>query len=73
MTNRQMQVLQWIRDYMRANGWSPSVREICEGFGWVSSSSGYLHLVSLERDGFLVRGAGYRQIRLTKKGKEATL
>lgn len=73
LTPGQHLVLQWVRDFIRANGWSPSIREACAGLGWSSPSTVHRHLTNLERGGYVERGAGIRQVRLTDKGKEVTL
>lgn len=69
----QDQLLQWIRDYMRSNGWSPSIREIGRAFDVSSPSTTHYHLVRMESEGLIERGDGPRQIKLTVKGKEKTL
>lgn len=71
--NRQLEMLQWIRDYTRANGWPPSLREIGLAFDWSTPSTTHYHMIKLERAGLVERGAGPRQIRLTKKGRRETL
>lgn len=72
-TEKQLAVLQWIRNFIRVYSWPPSIRDVCDGFSWGSTSTAYYHLNALERDGLIVRGSQPRQIRLTAKGKEETI
>lgn len=73
ITPRRLEALQWIRDFMRKNGWSPTVREVGTALGWASTSTTQYHLDRLRDDGLLERGAGPRQLRLTEQGREKTV
>jgi repressor LexA len=53
LTWRQRKVLQAIRDYMAANGCSPSSREIAEAAGLKSASSAMHHLRELKTAGYV--------------------
>ncbi|HVR29622.1 MAG TPA: transcriptional repressor LexA [Thermoanaerobaculia bacterium] len=55
LTPRQKEILEFIRDFRRANGYSPTHREICERFGFTSYGTVHKHLKLLERKGFLRR------------------
>lgn len=44
-------VYHFLVDFIAENGYSPSVREICEGTDLKSTSSVYNHLLTLERMG----------------------
>ncbi len=55
LTIRQRRVLEVIRDAIQAQGYPPSIREICEGTGLASSSSVAHQLKMLEQKGFLHR------------------
>lgn len=57
LTDRQKQILDYIRIAIRDNGFPPSVREIGEATGLKSSSSVHSHLTALERKGYLKRSA----------------
>lgn len=55
LTKRQSQVLEFIRDRIRAWGYPPTIREICEHLG-VSSTNGVSdHLKALKRKGLLTQ------------------
>ncbi|KUG04812.1 sos-response repressor and protease lexa [hydrocarbon metagenome] len=53
LTERQRQILTYIREKIRSSGYPPSVREIGQGVGLRSSSTVHNHLVQLEEKGFL--------------------
>ncbi len=55
LTERQRQVLHFIKDEIRKRGYPPSVREIGEAVGLSSSSTVHGHLARLEEKGFLRR------------------
>jgi repressor LexA len=67
---REVTVLRWIHEYIIEKGWSPSVRDISNGFGWGSVSSAHRYLVKLEQKGFLDRGLGPRQVKVTPAGRQ---
>ena len=54
-TQRQRQVLEWVRDFIQKHGMPPTVREIGGAFG-IKSSSVFDLLTALERKGHLRRG-----------------
>jgi repressor LexA len=55
LTERQRQVLQFIKDEIRAKGYPPSVREIGEAIGLSSSSTVHGHMARLEEKGYIRR------------------
>ena len=55
LTPRQEQVLEFIRESVRTNGYPPTVREICAGLDLSSPSTVHAHLANLERQGFIKR------------------
>lgn len=55
LTSRQKQILDYIKDTLRAKGYPPSVREIGEAVGLSSSSTVHTHLAKLENLGFIRR------------------
>lgn len=55
LTTRQEQVLEFVRGFMRMNGYPPTVREICAELDLSSPSTVHAHLANLERLGFLKR------------------
>ena len=55
LTARQQQVLEFIRESVRANGYPPTVREICAALNLSSPSTVHAHLANLERLGLIKR------------------
>lgn len=63
---RKTRILDFIAATLRTRGYPPSVREIARAVGLASTSAVHHHLMILERDGYLERGAAQsRAIRLT--------
>ena len=55
LTERQKQILEFILDFQRRNGISPTHREICEEFGYSSYGTVHKHLKLLTEKGFIQR------------------
>ncbi len=55
LTKRQQQVYDYIKSYIEAKGFGPTVREICEAVNLSSPSTVHVHLKSLEDKGVIVR------------------
>ena len=55
LTRRQEQVLDFVRESVRINGYPPTVREICAELGLSSPSTVHAHLANLERLGLIKR------------------
>lgn len=55
LTERQRQVLQFIKEEIAKKGYPPSVREIGEAIGLSSSSTVHGHMARLEEKGFIRR------------------
>ena len=55
LTARQRQILQFIRDFRRREGISPTHREIRDRFGYSSYGTVHKHLKLLEQKGYLKR------------------
>lgn len=53
LTKRQVEILGYIQEYIRANRYSPSYREIMRQFGFSSLGSVYKHIAVLKRKGLL--------------------
>lgn len=54
-SEKQMQILEYIRQEIDQKGYPPSVREICIAVGLRSTSSVHAHLTQLEKKGLLRR------------------
>ncbi len=57
LTKRQQEVLDFVRDTHHREGTSPTLREICDHFGFKSPKAAADHLSALERKGALSRHA----------------
>jgi len=55
LTRRQKQVLDFIGDFVRDNGYSPSYEEIAAGMGLASLATVHKHISALESKGYLRR------------------
>ena len=63
---RKRRILEFVAATLRDRGYPPSVREIAHAVDLASTSAVHHHLQSLEREGYLERGAAQsRAIRLT--------
>jgi len=64
-TRMQMEVLEAIESYIEKHRFSPSLKELCDAIGTVSTGSMTKHLAGLEACGVIKRRRGSRQIFLT--------
>lgn len=55
ITERQREVLGFIKDYIASNGYPPSLRDICARFGIKGPKNAGKHLEALEKKGFIRR------------------
>lgn len=55
ITDKQQQILDYIKSEMRDKGFPPAVREICEAVHLKSTSSVHAHLEALEKNGYIRR------------------
>jgi repressor LexA len=58
LTERQTQLLNFLRDHQREHGVMPSTREIQRFFGFASQTAAMSHLRALEKKGVIQRYAG---------------
>ncbi len=58
LTKRQSQILEFIHQRIRDNGYAPSIREITEAFRFRSPTTVRSHLALLEKKGALTRAKG---------------
>ncbi|OQB15895.1 MAG: LexA repressor [Firmicutes bacterium ADurb.Bin193] len=57
LTKKQAEILNFITKFISANGYPPSVREICTAVGLKSTSSVHAHLCALERLGYITKSS----------------
>ena len=55
ITDKQREILEYIKEMILKKGYPPAVREICEAVHLTSTSSVHSHLESLEKNGYIRR------------------
>lgn len=74
LTERQIQCLRYLYQYIKEYGYPPSLREVMNEMGISSLRCGQTHLESLERKGMITRpkkcdiGSNARAIQIQPKG-----
>lgn len=53
LTKKQKRILDYLKDFIRNHGYSPSFEEICQAFGYTSLATVYEHLTNLEAKGYI--------------------
>jgi repressor LexA len=61
LTERQRDILQFIRDFKSERGVAPTHREICDHFGFSSYGTVYKHLSLLEKKGLIRRDSNQKR------------
>ena len=52
-SNKKQEILQFLTDFIRENGYAPSVREICHAVGLKSTATVHYHLNALRDEGLI--------------------
>ena len=68
LSDRQLQVLRFVRDHVAAQGRPPTLREIADALGFSSHSSAQACITSLVNKGALERSPHHRGLRLSGAG-----
>lgn len=55
ISDKQQEILEYMKEQILAKGYPPSVREICTAVGLKSTSSVHSHLETLEKNGYIRR------------------
>jgi repressor LexA len=63
LTEKQEKVLKAIEDFVLANGYSPTIRQLGELLDIVNPSAVFKHVLSLEKKGYLTRDKGEINLR----------
>lgn len=58
LTDRQAQVLEFIRDFQAEHGYPPTVREVAASFGFRSPRAAHDHMKALQKKGYLRAAPG---------------
>lgn len=53
LSSKQAQVLTFLMDFNAEHGFPPTIRELCDHFGFRSLNTGHFHLRSLEKKGYI--------------------
>lgn len=53
ITDKQRAVYDWVVEYCESNGYSPTIRELCEAFSIKSTNGVMAHLHPLRKKGWL--------------------
>ena len=61
LSDKQVKILQYIKDELTLRGYPPSIREICKAVGLNSTSSVHAHLNTLENKGYIRKGTNKRR------------
>ena len=61
LSDKQIKILQFIKDELTLRGYPPSIREICKAVGLSSTSSVHAHLNTLEDKGYIKKGTNKRR------------
>lgn len=73
LTNRQREILNFIRDMIVDRGYGPTLREIGERFAINSPNGIMCHIKALEKKGFITRERNLaRSITLTNQAKQGS-
>ena len=66
ITQKQLEILEYIKQQILERGYPPAVREICDAVHLKSTSSVHSHLETLEKNGYIRREPVERDARLKK-------
>ncbi|WP_326909094.1 transcriptional repressor LexA [Sedimentibacter sp. MB31-C6] len=61
LSDKQVKILEYIKDELTFRGYPPSIREICKAVGLSSTSSVHAHLNTLEKKGYIKKGTNKRR------------
>src|SRR5216117_3062775 len=72
VTERQRDILEFIREFQKGRGVAPTHREICDHFGFSSYGTVYKHLSLLEKKGLIRRDWNQKRgVELVDNDREA--
>lgn len=72
VTERQLEVLKVVRDFINEHGYPPTLREIGDHFKITSLRGVTVHLDALEKRGYIKRGSGPRTIQILHPAYQPT-
>ena len=73
LTNRQEDILNYIKKYIADHGYPPAIREICAGVGLSSPATVFVHVKNLENAGYIkTTNNKFRTIEILVENEYAT-
>ena len=69
ITQRQAEVLRYIKGYIKKKGYAPSHAEICKYFGFKSQQASLGHINALKRKGYIEEGRYDHKTKIKTKEK----
>lgn len=71
VTSSTLDVLHFVREYIADHGWAPTIREICSGMGYASTSTVHWHLHNLAEQRYIEHLPGSpRAIRILERPQD---
>jgi len=67
ISDKQIQIMSVIKDYIEAHGWPPTTHDICHALSIRSTSTVNRHLKELARLGYIELGPGVARIRIIRE------
>lgn len=67
LTQRQREIYDFIKNFLKKTGYPPTIREISENFGFLSPTGALVHIEALEKKGYIKREHASRGIKLIEK------
>jgi len=64
LNEKEQKILDYVTEYVKKNGFPPSIREVCRAFGFASPRAGQKYLEALEDKGYIQRNNKSRGIKL---------
>ena len=72
LTRRQKETLEFLERFVSANGYPPTVRQICAELGLSSTQTAYAHLCKLDQKGYVHLSHAHRTIQLITDSNEVS-
>ncbi|MFH2033592.1 MAG: transcriptional repressor LexA [Candidatus Margulisiibacteriota bacterium] len=72
LNEKEGKILEYVTEYVRKNGFPPSVRDVCKAFGFSSPRAGQKYLEALEEKGYIKRKEGmFRGIKILSEARHS--
>lgn len=67
LTQRQREIYDFIKNFLKESGYPPTIREISENFGFSSPTGALVHIEALKNKGYIKREHASRGIKIIEK------